>query len=79
MLTDEKLTMTLQCALEPRNHPRPGLHQKERGQQVKEGDSPPILCFHESLSGVLHSTPRPPTQEGCGAVRASQEDAMEML
>ena len=32
-----------------------GLHQKNSSQQVKGGDSTPLLCSHETPPGVLCS------------------------
>ncbi|GAB0178270.1 mitochondrial enolase superfamily member 1 [Grus japonensis] len=42
MLVDEKLNMSQQCVL-AESQLYPGLHQKECGQQVEGGDSPPLL------------------------------------
>ncbi|KAK4813082.1 hypothetical protein QYF61_007584 [Mycteria americana] len=42
------------CAHSPESQPYPGLHQKDCGQQVKGGDSPPLLRSRE--------TPPPPPQ-----------------
>ncbi|GAB0196078.1 hypothetical protein GRJ2_002073100 [Grus japonensis] len=39
----------------------PGLHQKKCDQQVKGGDSLPLLHSHETPSGVLRPALRPPT------------------
>ena len=47
------------------------------GLQVEEGDSAPLLCSHETTSGVLHpilDDEEPSTQEGCGAVGAGPEE-----
>ena len=32
------------CTCSPKRQLYPGLHQKQRSQQGKEGDSPPLLC-----------------------------------
>lgn len=54
VLVDEKLEMSTKCVLEaPKGNLYSQLHQKWR-EQVKEGDSCPLLCFHEVSPGVLH-------------------------
>ncbi|GAB0175845.1 mitochondrial enolase superfamily member 1 [Grus japonensis] len=50
VLLDEKL-----------NQLYPGLHQKKRDQQVKGGDSPPLLHSCETPPGVLRPALGPPT------------------
>ena len=57
-LVDEKLNMSEQCALTAQY---PGLHQKKRDQQIKEGDSPHLLHSHETPPGVLRSALGAPT------------------
>ncbi|KAK4832381.1 hypothetical protein QYF61_022236 [Mycteria americana] len=42
------------CACSPEGQPYPGLHQKKRVQQVKGGDSAPLLWSGETPPGVLH-------------------------
>ncbi|KAK4831694.1 hypothetical protein QYF61_018746 [Mycteria americana] len=45
------------CAHSPEHQSHPGLHQKQLGQQVKGGDSPPLLCSCEysvQLWGLQH-------------------------
>ncbi|PKU45287.1 rna-directed dna polymerase from mobile element jockey- hypothetical protein [Limosa lapponica baueri] len=54
VLVDEKAQHKLAlCARSPESQPYPGLHQKKHGQQVKGGDSIPLLHSHETLPGVL--------------------------
>jgi len=36
------------CARSPGSQPHPGLHQEKCGQQVKGGDSAPLLCSGET-------------------------------
>ena len=38
------------CAHSPESQPYPGLHQKQRGQQVEGGDSAPLLRSGETFS-----------------------------
>ncbi|PKU48857.1 hypothetical protein llap_828 [Limosa lapponica baueri] len=55
-----------------------GLYKKKRGQQVKGGDSAPLLCSGETPPGVLHPALEPPTQERHRPVGADPEEATEM-
>jgi len=41
------------CTCIPEGQPSPGLHQKQCGQQVKRGDSAPLLRSGETAPGVL--------------------------
>ena len=52
---DDKLNMTQQCALRPESQSYPGLHQKQRGQHVKGGDSAPLLCRDPTWSPTSSS------------------------
>ena len=61
------------CAGSPEDQPCPGLHQEKRGQQVKRGDSAPLLCSGETSPGVLCSALEPSAQ-GHGAVGAGPEE-----
>ena len=49
------------CACSPESQPYPGLHQEKHGQQIEEGDSAPLVCFHETPPGVLRPALEPPT------------------
>jgi len=62
------------CTCSPVAQPYPGLHQEKRGQQVKGGDSAPLLRSGESPPGVLPPALEPPAQEGHGAVGAGPEE-----
>ena len=62
------------CTHSPEGQPYPGLHQKQRGQQVEGGDSAPLLCSGETSPEVLRPALEPPAQEGHGAVGAGPEE-----
>ena len=50
----------------PEGQPYPGLHQKQGGQQVKGGDSAPLLRSGETPPGVLRPALEPSAQKGHG-------------
>lgn len=54
VLVDKELGMSQQCALRnPERQIHPGLHPKQRGQHIEEGDSTPLLCTQGAPPGVL--------------------------
>jgi len=67
------------CACNPEGQPYPGLHQKQRGQQVKGGDSAPLLHSGGSPPGVLHPALEPSAQDRQGAVGVGPEEATKMM
>ena len=70
-LVDEKLNIDLAvCICSPESQPYPGLHQKQHGEQVKGGDSAPLLCSDETPPGVLRPALEPLAQERDGPVGA---------
>jgi len=81
VLVDEKLNMTdtSVCAHSPEGQPYSGLHPQQHGQQVKGGDSVPLLCSSETLPGVLHLALEPSVWERHGAVGAGPEEAAKMI
>jgi len=75
MLVDEKLDMSLQCALEAQKAKLyPGLHQQKHGQQVEGGDSAPLSCPQETPPGVLHPVLELSAPEGHVAVGVDAEE-----
>jgi len=66
------------CIHNPEGQPYPGLHQEKRGQQVKGGDSAPLLWSVETSPQVLHPSLEPPAQERHGPVGAGPEEATKM-
>ncbi|PKU42858.1 rna-directed dna polymerase from mobile element jockey-like [Limosa lapponica baueri] len=65
VLVDEKLNMSAAVrAGSPESQGHPGLHQKKCGQQVKGGDSAPLLYSDETPPGVLCPALDPSAQEG---------------
>jgi len=62
------------CPRSPEGQLYPGLHQGKRGQQIKGGDSAPLLCSGETPPGVLRPDLEPPAQEERGPVGAGPEE-----
>ncbi|PKU45531.1 rna-directed dna polymerase from mobile element jockey- hypothetical protein [Limosa lapponica baueri] len=62
------------CASSPEGQSHPGLHQKKHGQQVKGGDSAPLLCSCDTPPGVLPPASESSAQERHGPVEVSPEE-----
>ena len=62
------------CSRSPESQPNPGLHQKKRGQQGKEGDPAPLLCAGEATREVLHSDVESSVQERHRSVGVNPEE-----
>jgi len=71
---DEKLDVTQQHACSTECQLYSGLHQEKRGQQVKGGDSAPLLHSGETPPGVLRPALEPPPQKGHGPVVVGAEE-----
>jgi len=67
------------CAHSAEGQPNPGLHQKQRGQQVEGGDSASLLCSDEAPPGVLCPALEPSARERHGAVGAGSEKATRIV
>jgi len=67
------------CALSPEDQTYPGLHHKQRGQQVEGGDSAPLLHSGETPLKVLRPVLEPSAQERHGPVGAGPEKATKMI
>ena len=61
-------------ACSPESQLYPGLHQEKCDQQVKGGDSAPLLCSRETSPGVLHPLLEAQTKEGHGFAEAGPEE-----
>jgi len=67
------------CAHSPEGQLHPGLHPQQCGQQLKGGDSAPLLRSGETPPGVLCPALEPSAQDRPGAVGADPEEATNMI
>lgn len=66
-------------ASSPESQMCPGLHLRQRGQQIEEGDSAPVLCSSETPPGTLHPAPtRPQHKNDVDLLKQVQRRAMKM-
>ena len=67
---------TTLCTHNPEGQLYPRLHQKKHGQQVKGGDSVPLLCSGETTLGFLHWALEPSLQQRHGPVGTGPEESV---
>ncbi|RMC19589.1 hypothetical protein DUI87_03148 [Hirundo rustica rustica] len=79
VLVDDKLSMSQHCALVARRAKYPGVYWEECGQQVEQGDPPPLLGPSEVSSGVLCSVLGSSVQERQGATGEGPEEVTKMI
>ena len=70
-------TSAVNASHSPESQLYPGLHQKQRGQQVERGDSPLLLHSGETPPAVLHPALGSSAQERHGPVGASPDEGHE--
>jgi len=61
----------------PESQPYDGLHQKQCGQQGKEGDPAPLLCSGEASPGILCPDVESSVQERHGPVGVCPEEGQK--
>lgn len=67
------------CTSSPGSQICPGLHLRQRGQQVEEEDSDPLLCSSETPPGTLHPAPAGPQHKNnVDLLKQVQRRAMKM-
>ncbi|KAJ7408860.1 sodium glucose cotransporter 1-like [Willisornis vidua] len=75
VLVEEKLDMSQQhAATAQKAQTQPVLQQNSSGQQVKRGDTLPLLCCHETPSGVLHPAFHPQHNKDVDLLREASEE-----
>jgi len=81
VLVDEKLDMSWQCVLAAQKATciLGCILDEKHGQQVKRGDSAPLLRSGETLPEVLYPALEPPAQEEHGAVEVGPKEATKTI
>ncbi|KAJ7403107.1 phosphatidylserine synthase 1 [Pitangus sulphuratus] len=74
ILVDKKLDMSWQCALTAQKTKRPGLHQKQRGQQAKGGDSALVRPHLECCIQLCILSTRKTWYVGAGPEEGHEDD-----
>ena len=67
------------CTCSPEGQLHPALHQGKCDQQVKGGDSAPLLCSREITSGVLYPVLEPQHKKDMELLELVQRRAMKMI
>ena len=67
------------CPHSPESQMCPGLHQKKCGQQVKRGNTAPLLCPGETLPGVLYPDVEPQYRRDIDLLKHIQRRAKKMI
>jgi len=67
------------CAYSLEGQPYPRLHQKQHGQQVKGGDSAPLLRSGDNPPGVLRPALEPSARGRHGPVRERSEETTAII
>ena len=66
-------------ACSPESQLYPGLHQEKCDQQVKGGDSTPLLCSHETTPGILCPVLDPQHKKDMELLEQVKKSAMKMI
>lgn len=67
------------CAHSSEGQRCPRLQNKQHGQEVMGGDSPPLVQPGETQSGIPCSALESSAQEGHGLIRVGLEEETEMI
>ena len=79
VLVDETNHELAMCTYSPEGGWYCGLHEEECDQQVGGGDSPHLLCSHETPPGVLHPVLGPQLWKDMELLEQVQRRARKMI